>query len=86
MSNISCLLKEVGCDFVLNSNLTNDFCGVCNGTNSTCEIIQNEIYFNYSKKKSLCFLFLISLVLFSFSFLIKLNLIKLKLDSGYNYL
>lgn len=47
--------QSVGCDFVLNSNLVNDLCGVCNGTNSTCLIEEKEIFFNQAKKKSKLF-------------------------------
>ena len=34
--------QAVGCDWIVGSNLQNDICGMCNGDNSTCRVIQGE--------------------------------------------
>jgi hypothetical protein len=38
--------KNIGCDMVLNSNATEDMCGVCQGDNSTCTINNKTILFS----------------------------------------
>ncbi|WAR11678.1 ATS18-like protein [Mya arenaria] len=34
--------RHVGCDWVIGSQLKSDMCGVCDGDNSTCQLIQGE--------------------------------------------
>lgn len=35
-------LQKVGCDWIVDSNTTEDQCGVCGGTGETCTTIRNE--------------------------------------------
>lgn len=35
-------LQKVGCDWVVDSNTTEDQCGVCGGNGETCETIRHE--------------------------------------------
>jgi hypothetical protein len=43
-------LKQVGCDWKLNSNAANDNCGVCNGNGNTCKIIDGTLIFHLEGK------------------------------------
>lgn len=63
----------------MNSNSINDVCGVCDGNNSTCNIIEEKIYFDLSKKKSK--LKSINLIIHKIKKLFHINK-----DTGYNYL
>ena len=35
------LSQPVGCDLIVNSSVRKDRCGICDGDNSTCDVIQN---------------------------------------------
>ena len=35
------LFQPVGCDLIVNSTVRKDRCGICDGDNSTCDVIQN---------------------------------------------
>ena len=40
--NLLCFLSQpVGCDLIVNSSVRKDRCGICDGDNSTCDVIQN---------------------------------------------
>lgn len=40
--NIFFSLQNVGCDGKIDSNITPDLCGVCNGDNTTCETMRGN--------------------------------------------
>ncbi|KAJ8303457.1 hypothetical protein KUTeg_019853 [Tegillarca granosa] len=42
MCNVQLESHPIGCDWIVGSNATNDNCGVCNGDNTSCKLIQGE--------------------------------------------
>lgn len=49
---IDCILKQAGCDHVLNSKAKRDRCGVCGGDNSSCRMMAGV--FNSAHYGKLC--------------------------------
>lgn len=47
-----CILKQAGCDHVLNSKARRDRCGVCGGDNSSCRTMAGA--FNSAHYGELC--------------------------------
>lgn len=36
----ACVFQNIGCDFVIESSVVEDRCGVCNGNGSTCTTVR----------------------------------------------
>lgn len=41
--------KNFGCDWIMDSNTKFDYCGVCGGDNSTCNILNGTVNFSTFK-------------------------------------
>lgn len=36
------ICKTIGCDWIVDSNTTEDQCGVCGGTGDSCEVVKGD--------------------------------------------
>lgn len=54
MNHDDCVLKQAGCDHVLNSKAKRDKCGVCGGDDSSCQTLAGV--FNSAHYGKLCVL------------------------------